>query len=317
MTLTPPSDTPSAPLTRRALREQERAAEAASSRRSVVRAADPDVTAAAPVVTAAAPVVRAAAPVLTAAAPAAATRPARAPRWKAAVALSFAALLAAATSLSAIETSDSFAYAPEVQAAPAAQELLTASGTGASVLRDGYQATTPEELAAAKAAARAAEVAAKVASIGFRTASTYTNNPDSAVQWPFPVGVPISDGFGPRSSPGGIGSTNHKGVDFTPGQGKPISAVASGVVRLVNGSDNGGLGVYVVVDHVIDGQNVSSWYGHMLSGSPVVTEGQAVVVGQQLGSVGNTGTSTGAHLHLEIHLDNTPVDPIAWLTAHN
>jgi murein DD-endopeptidase MepM/ murein hydrolase activator NlpD len=241
----------------------------------------------------------------------------RRPRWKAAVALSFAALLAAATSLSAIETTDSFAYAPEVQAAPAAQELLTASGTAASVWRDGYQATTPEELAAAKAAARAAEVAAEVASIGFRTASTYSNNPDSAVQWPFPVGVPISDGFGPRSSPGGIGSTNHKGVDFTPGQGKPISAVASGVVRLVNGSDNGGLGVYVVVDHVIDGQNVSSWYGHMLSGSPVVTEGQAVVVGQQLGSVGNTGTSTGAHLHLEIHLDNTPVDPIAWLSAHN
>ncbi|GLK17961.1 M23 family metallopeptidase [Herbiconiux flava] len=327
MTLTPPSDTPSAPLTRRALREQERAAEAASSRRPLVRAAETavvrpsaaqaDVVTRTPAVSTAV-VARAATPAGASAGPAAASRPVpRRPRWKAAVALSFAALLAAATSLSAIETSDSFAYAPEVQAAPAAQELLTASGTAASVWRDGYQATTPEELAAAKAAARAAEVAAKVASIGFRTASTYSNNPDSAVQWPFPVGVPISDGFGPRSSPGGIGSTNHKGVDFTPGQGKPISAVASGVVRLVNGSDNGGLGVYVVVDHVIDGQNVSSWYGHMLSGSPVVTEGQAVVVGQQLGSVGNTGTSTGAHLHLEIHLDETPVDPIAWLTAHN
>ncbi|MCS5716106.1 M23 family metallopeptidase [Herbiconiux sp. CPCC 205716] len=311
MTLTPPSDNPSAPLSRRALREQERAAEAAAKRRPAPATSTAVTTTAVATTAVAATTVAAARP-----APAARRAP-RKPRWQAVVAMSFAALLAAATSLSAIETSDSFAYTPEIEAAPAAQELLTSSGTAASVWRDGYGATTPEELAAAKAAARAAEVAAKVASIGFRTASTYTNNPDSAVQWPFPVGVPISDGFGPRSSPGGIGSTNHKGVDFTPGQGKPISAVASGVVRLVNGSDNGGLGVYVVVDHVIDGQNVSSWYGHMLSGSPVVSEGQAVVVGQQLGSVGNTGTSTGAHLHLEIHLDETPVDPIAWLTAHN
>ncbi|MGD8195713.1 M23 family metallopeptidase [Herbiconiux sp. P18] len=249
-------------------------------------------------------------------APVSARRP-RPPRLRAAAALSFAALLAAATSLAAAEPATSFGAAPVTAEAPDAQQLLTASGDTPAVWRDGYDATTPEALSAARTAERVAAATAKAAAVGFRTASTFTNNPDSAVQWPFPVGVPISDGFGPRSSPGGIGSTNHKGVDFTPGQGKPINAVAAGVVRLVQSSDAGGLGVYVVIDHVIDGQNVSSWYGHMLSGSPLVTEGQAVLPGQAIGSVGNTGTSTGAHLHLEIHLDDTPVDPFAWLTAHN
>lgn len=239
-------------------------------------------------------------------------------RLRTATALSFAALLAAATSLSAIEAGDSFASeSATAAAAPAPQRLLTAAVPGTAVLRDTYLATTPEALAQARSAAKAAAAVEKATAAGIRTASTFTNNLDSAVQWPFPVGVPISDGFGPRSSPGGIGSTNHKGVDFTPGQGTAIGAVADGVVSLVQRSDNGGLGVYVVIDHVIDGQQVSSWYGHMLTGSPLVSEGQAVLVGQQIGSVGNTGTSTGAHLHLEIHEGATAVDPFDWLTARN
>jgi murein DD-endopeptidase MepM/ murein hydrolase activator NlpD len=243
--------------------------------------------------------------------------PARPPRLRAVAALSFAALLTAATSLAGVQPDTSFSAAPTAAEAPDAQQLLTAAGTGPAVQRDAYGATTPDELAAAQRAERLAAAAVKAAQFGYRTASTFTNNPDSAVQWPFPVGVPISDGFGPRSSPGGIGSTNHKGVDFTPGQGTPINAVAAGVVRLVQSSDAGGLGVYIVIDHVVDGQDVSSWYGHMLTGSPVVSEGQVVLPGQQIGSVGNTGTSTGAHMHLEIHVGDTPVDPIPWLTARN
>lgn len=295
----PPTNTPeSSPATRRELRELERAAEARRARGKAVVRRDAVTPGAAPAgASAAAPVPR--------------VRP------RAIVGLAFAALLMAATSLSAMGPADSFASIPSAGPAPAPQELLTASVDGTAVLRDAYRATTPEELARARAAAAAAAAAEKAASIGFRTASTYVNDVTSAVQWPFPVGVPISDGFGPRSSPGGIGSTNHKGVDFTPGQGKPISAIAAGVVSKVQRSDGGGLGVYVVIDHVIDGQNVSSWYGHMLTGSPVVSEGQAVLPGQQIGSVGNTGTSTGAHMHLEIHVENTPVDPFAWLSAHN
>lgn len=230
----------------------------------------------------------------------------RAPRLRAVIALSFSALLVAGTSLSATNPSLSFASSPPV-AEFEPQELLTvAAAPGQPISRDGYSVTAAEVIAEKKAAVA-----------GYRTANTFTNNPTSAIQWPFPVGVPISDGFGPRESPGGIGSTNHKGVDFTPGQGTPVNAVAAGVVRLVQETDQGGLGVYVVIDHVIDGVSVSSWYGHMLTGSPVVTEGQVVVPGQQLGNVGNTGVSTGAHTHLEIHVENTPVDPYAWISARN
>ncbi len=230
----------------------------------------------------------------------------RSSRMRALVALSFAALLVATTSLSATNSSLSFASTPATTDLRPQELLTVAAAPGQPITRDGYSVTEAEVIAEKKA-----EVA------GYRTANTFTNNPTSAVQWPFPVGVPISDGFGPRESPGGIGSTNHKGVDFTPGEGTPVNAVAAGVVRLVQQTDQGGLGVYVVVDHVIDGVNVSSWYGHMLTGSPVVTEGQVVVAGQQLGNVGNTGVSTGAHTHLEIHVEDTPVDPYAWISARN
>jgi murein DD-endopeptidase MepM/ murein hydrolase activator NlpD len=183
------------------------------------------------------------------------------------------------------------------------QELTTsAEAAVSSVARDGYAVR---------------DTVAELRAAGMRVADTFTNNPTGAIQWPFPVGVPISDYFGARESPGGIGSTDHKGVDFTPGQGTNIQSIADGVVSFVQSSDNGGLGVHVIVDHVIDGQKVSSVYGHMLAGSITVTEGQVVKVAQPIGQVGNTGTSTGAHLHLEIRLNGTtPVDPYAWLQTH-
>ncbi|GAA2236070.1 hypothetical protein GCM10009851_21340 [Herbiconiux moechotypicola] len=209
-----------------------------------------------------------------------------------------------ATAFHAASAASSVSLASEVTTvdAPGTGQELTTSADSAtsSVVRDGYGV---RDVAALRAA-------------GYRIADTFTNNPNGAIQWPFPVGVPISDYFGARESPGGIGSTDHKGVDFTPGQGTPIQAVADGVVSLVQRSDNGGLGVYVTVDHVVNGQPVTSVYGHMLTGSIEVEVGQVVKVAQTLGRVGNTGTSTGAHLHLEIHLDGTPVDPYAWLQAN-
>jgi murein DD-endopeptidase MepM/ murein hydrolase activator NlpD len=100
-----------------------------------------------------------------------------------------------------------------------------------------------------------------------------------------------------------------------PGAGAPIQAIADGVVREV-GNPSGTFGVYAIIDHTIDGQRVSSVYAHMESGSLALAVGQPVTVGQAVGRVGSTGASTGAHLHLEIHLAGTPVDPYAWLVAH-
>ena len=144
---------------------------------------------------------------------------------------------------------------------------------------------------------------------------SYTNDINGTIQWPFPVPVPISSGFGPRIAPCGGCSSYHEGVDFTPGRGVAIGAIADGVVSAVVAT-HGGLGNNVVVDHIINGQKVQSVYGHMLDNSFKVTVGEHVKVTQTLGLVGSTGESTGAHLHLEIHINGVPVDPFAWLKAN-
>jgi murein DD-endopeptidase MepM/ murein hydrolase activator NlpD len=81
-------------------------------------------------------------------------------------------------------------------------------------------------------------------------------------------------------------------------------------------ADSGGYGTHVVINHIINGQKVQSTYAHMIVGSPMVTVGQAVAVGQPLGLVGSTGASTGAHLHLGITVNGSFVDPFAWLKAN-
>jgi murein DD-endopeptidase MepM/ murein hydrolase activator NlpD len=164
--------------------------------------------------------------------------------------------------------------------------------------RDGYTVADPPPIAAA-------------------TAGMSQAGGSGAIRWPFPMTVRITDGFGSRTAPTAGASTNHQGVDFAPGAGTPIHVIADGVVRDVEPFDDGGLGVHVIVDHMIDGALVSSVYGHMQTGSIAVTEGQRIAVGDVLGKVGNTGVSTGAHLHLEIRPGGTDaVDPYAWLQAH-
>ena len=123
--------------------------------------------------------------------------------------------------------------------------------------------------------------------------SFFINDPNAAIQWPFAVGVPITYGFGMRSG------RMHEGADFVPGQGAEIQAIADGIVRIATTS-GGAYGVTVVIDHVIDGQLVSSRYAHMLYGSLNVSVGQHVTVGTVLGKTGNTGRSFGAHTHFEI-----------------
>lgn len=138
----------------------------------------------------------------------------------------------------------------------------------------------------------------------------FINDPNAAIQWPFAVGVPITYGFGMRSG------RMHQGADFVPGQGAEIQAIADGIVRIATTS-GGAYGVTVVIDHVIDGQLVSSRYAHMLYGSLNVSVGQHVTVGTVLGKTGNTGRSFGAHTHFEIlQGGTTAVDPIAWLRSY-
>jgi len=145
---------------------------------------------------------------------------------------------------------------------------------------------------------------------------TYTNDSSSVVQWPFAVGVPISSGYGYRPEQPAGAKPFHSGIDFNPGAGSPIQAIAGGIVTSVIESDSG-LGVHVTIEHVINGETVSSIYAHMQFGSVAVYEGQTVAVGDRVGLVGSTGTATGPHLHFELHLaDGEAIDPYAWLKAH-
>lgn len=180
------------------------------------------------------------------------------------------------------------------------QQVTASSQPTAGVSRDGYGVSTVKPLSSA----------------GTGAALTFTNNPRGSIQWPFAVGVRISDGFGERVAPCSGCSTDHKGLDFDPGSGAPIQIIADGVVRSVQSTDNGGLGINVVIDHVINGEKVTSVYAHMIPGSVAVTAGQKVTVGQIVGLVGSSGAATGAHLHFELHRNDVPVDPFSWLTAH-
>lgn len=182
------------------------------------------------------------------------------------------------------------------------QELAIARGTDTiTVQRDGYESKSIAEVAAAS---------------GIRLEATFTNNPNGAVQWPFAVGVHIGDRFGYRNCAGC--SSNHGGQDFNPGNGAPIQSIADGVVTYVQDGE-GSLGVHMIIEHDINGEKIASVYAHMIHGSMLLKQGDIVKAGQVIGKTGNTGMSTGPHLHFEIRVggkDGKKVDPLEWLYAN-
>lgn len=143
---------------------------------------------------------------------------------------------------------------------------------------------------------------------------SYTTSGSGAIRWPFPYVVDIVSGFGERAAPCRGCSSIHSGLDFDAGYGAPIGAIADGVVSYVG--YGGGWGYRVEIEHVVNGQKVVSRYAHMVDQSSVLQVGNPVVAGDLVGAVGNTGLSTGPHLHLELLIDDVRVDPFAWLMAN-
>ena len=212
------------------------------------------------------------------------------------VALLFAGILVVAVSIpSNLFMTDASAVADATLVAPVEGQSLSVSADAqdAGPTRDSFEAIS-----------YAQALALKYAGVDY----SYTVTSGS-VRWPFPYAVPITDGFGPRD--GGF----HKGVDFVPGAGTPIYAIADGVATTAT-FDNSGYGQHVVLTHNLNGVSVESLYGHMIEGSSPIVVGQQVKVGDFLGLVGDAGIAYGAHLHFEIHIDKVPVDPFAWLQAN-
>jgi murein DD-endopeptidase MepM/ murein hydrolase activator NlpD len=123
--------------------------------------------------------------------------------------------------------------------------------------------------------------------------------------WPTAGG--IASGFGPRFHPILNYTRMHYGVDIGGACGQPIWAADEGVV--ISAGYNGGFGYATVIDH---GQGLATLYAHQTTIQ--VGYGESVRRGEQIGLVGSTGLSTSCHLHFEVRVNGTPVDPVPYLT---
>ena len=123
--------------------------------------------------------------------------------------------------------------------------------------------------------------------------------------------VRISSFFGPRRAPIEGASTNHGAIDIAVATGTDVLASADGVVEYV-GNDPDGYGNYITIDH----QNgYKTRYAH--NSQILVHKGDTVTKGQVIAKSGSTGNSTGPHLHFEIHLNGTKVDPLDYVSISN
>ncbi len=122
----------------------------------------------------------------------------------------------------------------------------------------------------------------------------------------WPVEGQVTGSFGERIDPFNGEGAFHSGVDIGSSYGHPIVAPADGVVTLTD--TLGGYGKTIMLFH---GNGISTRYGH-LSGF-AVTAGQHVQRGDVIGYVGESGRSTGPHLHYEVRINDTPVNPYKYL----
>ncbi len=121
-----------------------------------------------------------------------------------------------------------------------------------------------------------------------------------------PVGVEVSSPFGWRIDPFTGRYALHSGLDFSAPQGTPVIASAHGVVRRSEWTAS--YGNLLEVDH---GNSIATRYAHL--SKILVKVGDTIQRGQTIAHVGNTGRSTGPHLHFEVLVENTPVNPIRFL----
>lgn len=198
--------------------------------------------------------------------------------------------------------------------------VVAASATAALLIGGTTAAALPAfasavERARFDAASQHLELAAHADPIRVTPRDGVTMSTVSLVQWPIDPASPISSPFGPRIAPCGGCSTMHRGVDLVPGEGTPVAAIADGTV--VEAGFFGELGEHVMVRHDVDGVIVTSVYGHLVAGSMHLAAGDHVSRGQIVGLVGDTGESTGAHLHFGIlDASGVPEDPMRWMAAH-
>ena len=158
------------------------------------------------------------------------------------------------------------------------------------------------------------EAVAKRVAIGTKIPSVlkYTKSFGGVFLWPAPQNCfRLSSGYGYRSG------RLHAGIDIISSdggscRGRPIVAAAAGYV--VTAQYHYSWGNYVKIDH---GNGIMTLYAHALDNSFKVSVGDYVVAGQQLSSIGTTGNSTGYHLHFEVWINGTRVDPLPYVYSES
>lgn len=112
----------------------------------------------------------------------------------------------------------------------------------------------------------------------------------------------VTSVFGSRDDPFTGGRVMHAGIDLAAAEGTQVVAPAAGTIT--QAGDNGGYGNFIAIDH---GRGIVTQYGHL--SRVLVKAGDRVTRGQHIGALGNTGRSTGPHLHYEVRLNGIPVNP--------
>lgn len=120
------------------------------------------------------------------------------------------------------------------------------------------------------------------------------------------MGARLSSAFGPRKHPVHGVVRMHNGVDFAAEEGSPVLATQSGRIGFMGRKS--GYGLMVEIDH---GSDLRTLYAHLSALNEAIAPGKRVLAGDEIGSVGSTGTSTAPHLHYEIVFEDRPVSPLA------
>ena len=127
--------------------------------------------------------------------------------------------------------------------------------------------------------------------------------------WTLPTSGRVSSVFGPRVAPVAGVNPFHKGTDIAAQLGQPVRAAQSGTV--IESGFVGSYGNWVLIDH---GNGIQTGYAH--SSQNLVGVGQHVAAGATIALVGSTGASTGSHVHFEVRVGGTQVDPQPFMSSH-
>jgi murein DD-endopeptidase MepM/ murein hydrolase activator NlpD len=130
---------------------------------------------------------------------------------------------------------------------------------------------------------------------------------EEAIPSGFPTSGRITSGFGSRIGPRTGRLEKHTGWDIATSMGSSVRATAPGIVQTA-GWTNIGYGMHIIIDH---GYGIKTLYGHL--SKLLVNPGRVVQIGDLIGLVGSTGNSTGPHLHYEVRIGNTPINPGPYL----